>query len=389
MILLVHNRYRQAGGEDVVFQQEGSLLRRHGHRVEEYLEDNSRIQETGRFAAAANAVWSPRTRSRLRDLIHRERPEVAHFHNTFPLISPSAYWACRETGVPVVQTLHNYRLLCAAALFFRSGRPCEDCMGKRLLWPGVLHACYRGSRLETAGVTMMLETHRMLGTWRNKVDLFIALSDFSRRKFIEGGLPEERIVTKPNFVDPDPGAGRADGDFALFVGRLSVEKGVHVLLDAWRSLPGRSLAICGDGPMRDLVDRFARSRPAGEIRVYGARSRPEVFDLMKRSRFLVFPSTCYESFPLVIAEAFGCALPVLSTGIGAGAEIVDDGRTGLHFKSGDPLSLAAAADRLWPESRAMGAEARSEFLAKYTAEANYARLMDLYSRARDGGGRKG
>jgi glycosyltransferase involved in cell wall biosynthesis len=389
MILLVHNRYLHGGGEDAAFLQESALLRRHGHAVVEYVEDNRRIDEIGRPAAAVRSVWSSGTRSRLRDLIRRKRPDVAHFHNIFPLISPSAYSACRDTGTPVVQTLHNYRLLCAAALFFRSGRPCEDCMGRRLLWPGVLHGCYRGSRLETSGVTMMLETHRILGTWRNKVDLFIALSEFSRRKFIEGGIAEELIAVKPNFVHPDPGAGHADGDFALFVGRLSTEKGIRTLLDAWLSLARVPLAICGDGPMRDRVDRFAQSRPAGTVRVCGTQPRRDVFDLMKRARFLVFPSTCYENFPLVIAEAFACGLPVISTDIGAAAEIVDDGRTGVHFRSGDPLSLAAAVERLWGrplQTRAMGGEARADFLSKYTAETNHALLIDLYSRARQGAG---
>jgi len=388
-ILLVHNRYLHAGGEDAAFLQEAALLRRHGHDVREYAEDNRRISEIGWPSAAVRAVWSSGTRVRLRDLIRRERPQVAHFHNTFPLISPSAYWACRETDTPVVQTLHNYRLLCAAALFFRSGRPCEDCMGTRTLWPGVLHACYRGSRLQTAGVTLMLETHRMLGTWRNRVDLFIALSEFSRRKFIEGGIAEERIALKPNFVHPDPGPGRAEGDFALFVGRLSIEKGVKVLLDAWRNLPQCPLAVCGDGPMREQVNRFAEARLPGAVRVHGALARQEVFDLMKKARFLVFPSTCYESFPMAIAEAFACGLPVVSTDIGTPAEIVHAGRTGVFFRSGDPQSLAAAVDRLWArpaETRRMGGEARAEFLARYTAEANYARLMEIYSRARGGGG---
>ncbi len=389
MILLVHNRYLSSGGEDVVFSAEADLLRSRGHTVVEYVEDNRRINEIGRAAAAVRTVWSSGTRVRLRDLIRRERPEVAHFHNTFPLISPAAYWACRETGTPVVQTLHNYRLLCAAGTFFRSGRPCEDCMGTRLLWPGVLHGCYRGSRLETAGVTVMLGAHRMLGTWRNKVDLFIALSEFSRSKFIEGGIAEDRIMVKPHFVHPDPGPGRGEGDFALFVGRLSAEKGIRVLLDAWRRLPQCPLEICGDGPMRGVVDSFARSRPPGTIRVRGAGSRQDVFDLMKRARFLVVPSTWYETFSLVIAEAFACGLPVLSTDIGAAAEIVDHGRTGLLFKSGDPGSLAAGARRLWDQpsqAREMGSEARAEFLARYTAESNYTRLMDLYSRARATGG---
>jgi glycosyltransferase involved in cell wall biosynthesis len=387
-VLLVHNRYQQAGGEDTVFSQEVDLLRDHGHDVLEYVEDNRRIDEIGLSAAAVRSVWSSGTRLRLRELIRKERPELAHFHNIFPLVSPSAYWACREGGIPVVQTLHNYRLLCAAALFFRAGRPCEDCLGKRLLWPGVFHGCYRGSRLETAGVTMMLETHRLLGTWRNKVDLFVALSEFSRRKFIEGGLSETQIAVKPNFVHPDPGTGRAKGEFALFMGRLSAEKGIGVLLKAWRGLPGIPLAICGEGPMQDHVREFVEARPEWQIQVYGALARRDVFEMMKRARFLVFPSTYYESFPMVIAEALACGLPAICTDIGAAPDIVESGRTGLHFRSGDPHSLADAVSRLWDQpsqARAMGVEARAEYLKKYTAEANYTRLMDLYSLARKRG----
>ncbi len=392
MILLAHDQYLSRGGEDAVFLAEADLLRSRGHSVVEYVEDNTRIAEIGRAATAVRAVWSSGTRVRLRDLIRRGRPTVAHFHNTFPLISPSAHWACCETGIPVVQTLHNYRLLCAAGAFFRSGRPCEDCMGTRLLWPGVLHGCYRGSRLETAGVTAMVGAHRMLGTWRNKVDLFIAPSEFSRGKFIEGGIAKDRIMVIPHFVHPDPGPGHAEGDFALFVGRLSPEKGMQVLLDAWRRLPQCPLEICGDGPMRDVVDRFACSRPPGTIRVRGARCRQDVFDLMKRARFLVVPSTCYETFSLVIAEAFACGLPVLSADIGAAAEIVDHGRTGVLFRSGDPDSLAAGAHRLWDQPlqrQAMGFEARREFLAKYSADVHYTQLMEIYSRARERGGPRG
>ncbi len=380
-LLLVHERYRQPGGEDAAFAQEALLLRRRGHDVLLYTEDNSRIEQIGRAATAARTVWSSGARRLVRDLALRERPAVAHLHNTFPLLSPSVCWACRDAGVPVVQTLHNYRLLCAGALLFRAGRPCEDCVGRRLLWPGVVHGCYRGSRWESVGVTAMLQAHRLLGTWSTQVDLFVALSEFARRKFTQGGIPAERIAVKPHFVDPDPGPGSADGAFALFVGRLSEEKGIRILLDAWKRLPRVPLVIGGDGPLRDRVEA-ARSGQRGAV--VGAVSRGEVFDLMKRARFLVFPSPCYENFPMAIVEAFACGLPVVAAGAGAAAEIVEDGRTGVLVRAGDPDSLASAVERLWSrptETRAMGADARSVFLSRYTAERGYELLMDLYARA--------
>ncbi len=386
-LLLVHNRYLLSGGEDLVFAEESALLRRAGHDVVEYTEDNRRIEGMGRAAAAVRAVWSSGTRVRLLEFLRRHRPEVAHLHNTFPLVSPSAYWACRETGTPVVQTLHNYRLLCASALLYHDGHTCEDCLGTRLLWPGLLHGCYRSSRAETAAVTSMLLFHRLLGTWRKAVDLYVALSDFSRTRFIQGGIPADRIAVKPNFVHPDPGARDGDGDYALFVGRLSQEKGIRVLLDAWSETSGVPLVIVGDGPMRDRVEGFA-CQGDGAVRYRGALPRPRVFEAMKRARFLVFPSTCYENFPMAIIEAFACGLPVLAAGIGAAPEIVEHGRTGALFRAGDPASLAQAARELWAkpgQARAMGGEARAEYLAKYTARENYARLMDLYARAREGG----
>src|SRR5581483_9761958 len=192
--------------------------------------------------AAARTVWSRPAYRVLRELLRAHRPAVAHFHNTFPLISPAAYYACRAERVPVVQTLHNFRLLCPNALFFRDGRVCEDCLGKAVPWPGVAHKCYRGSRSASAAVCTMLTVHRALGTWHTAVDRFIALTDASRRKFVAGGLPADKIAVKANFVDPDPGPGTGAGGYGVFVGRLSAEKGVGTLLKAWQQL-GRDVPL--------------------------------------------------------------------------------------------------------------------------------------------------
>src|SRR3954452_18720116 len=195
-ILVVHNFYQQPGGEDRCLEAEVAMLRAHGDEVIQYTADNDPIDGMNRLKAAARTVWSRPAARELRDLIREHRPAVAHFHNTFPLISPAAYYACRAERVPVVQTLHNFRLLCPNALFFRDGKVCEDCLGKAVPWPGVVHGCYRGSRTATAAVAAMITPHRALGTWREMVDVYIPLTEASRQKFIAGGLPANKLVVK-------------------------------------------------------------------------------------------------------------------------------------------------------------------------------------------------
>lgn len=393
-VLAVHNRYREPGGEDAVFAAETALLRRHGHAVTELLFDNAAIPDTRSPLAsaglAAGAVWSPAAADRVRSALRESKAEIAHFHNTLPLVSPAAYAACHREGVAVVQTLHNYRLVCPNALFYRDGHPCEDCLGRTPPWPSVLHACYRGSRLQTASVALMLTVHRLRRTWHRDVDLFIAVSEFSRRKFVEGGLPPDRVVVKPNFLDPDPGPKIADGDGFLFVGRLVDYKGIGTLLRAWCDGAatgglgelGDGLRIVGDGPLADEVATAAGTHPAVEY--LGRRGRAEVLALMRSSLALVFPSELYEGFPVTLVEAFACGLPVVASRHGAMADLVEDGRTGLLFTPGDAADLAAkvAWARDHPsEMRGMGAAARAEYEAKYTAEHNYALLKAIYRRA--------
>ena len=337
-----------------------------------------------RAALASGTTWSRPTRYHLLEMLRDARPNVAHFHNTFPLISPSAYSACREVRVPVVQTLHNYRLLCPAATFFRDGHVCEECLGKTPPWPGVMHGCYRGSRSQTAVVAAMLTTHRCLQTWKKQVDMYIALTEFSRRKFIEGGIPSDKIVFKPNFVHPDPGATESKGRYALFVGRLSREKGLLTLLRAWQYLKKIPLKIAGDGPLMGEVQGFVRKQKLSNVELLGWCTREEVLRLMKGALFLVFPSEWYEGFALTIVEAFACGVPVIASRMGAMAEIVEDDRTGLHFTPEDPEDLAAKFEWAWAHPKqmmVMGREARAQYKQKYSAERNYQRLMEIYQMA--------
>jgi glycosyltransferase involved in cell wall biosynthesis len=382
-ILAVHNRYQRPGGEDQVFVDETALLETRNHRVLRYEVHNDQVKQVNRLTLAKDTVWNTSAYRELGALIRRERPHVVHFHNTLPLVSPAGYYAARAEGVPVIQTLHNYRLLCPVALFFRDGRVCEDCMGKAVPWPGVIHGCYRGSRAASGVIATMLTVHRALRTWTEMVDVYVALTEFARNKFIEGGLPAGKIVVKPNFVAPDPGQGQGGGGYALFVGRLAPEKGTETMLAAWDRLGTRiPLKIVGDGPMRDRVVEAAARQ--SNVEWLGHRPVEDVHALMGKADMLVFPSQWYETFGRVAAEAFAAGTPVIAANIGAVAELVEHGRTGLKFRPGDPEDLVTQVE--WAlshsaELRSMREEVRAEFEAKYTAERNYRALMEIYEAA--------
>lgn len=383
-VMLLHNTYQHPGGEDQVFAAEGALLEERGHEVERYTVSNDLIDGMSRTALAASTVWNRDSYRALRAQFRAKRPDVAHFHNTFPLLSPSAYAAARDEGVPVVQTLHNYRLLCVNALLFRDGHICNDCLGHRVPWQGVAHGCYRGSRLASAAVATMIALHRARGTWMNDVDVYIALTEFARGTFIAGGLPADRIVVKPNFVHPDPGLGDASGNFALFVGRLVPEKGIHTLLEAWRHI-GASvpLMIVGDGPLAPEVADAAARFPG--ITWLGRRPREEVLALMRAATLLIFPSTWYEGFGMTVAEALAVGLPVVGSRVGGMTTLIDDGRTGVHFPPGDAVALAERVR--WAMANParlaeMRREARAEYLDRYTGERNYDLLLGIYEQVR-------
>lgn len=382
-MLFVHNSYKLAGGEDQVFTAESSLLEERGHGVLRYMTHNDRIEGTSSVELARSTLWNGQVYREVRALIRAGRPRIVHFHNTFPLISPAAYYAAHAEGVAVVQTLHNYRLLCPNALFFRGGRACEDCLGRAVPYPGVLHACYRGSRPASAGVAALLTVHRGMGTWTREVDAYIALTEFARGKFVQGGLPREKIVVKPNFVGSETEAGEGKGGYALFVGRLSQEKGIDTLLAAWERLRGEvPLKIVGDGPLAPDVARAAGRLPAVEYA--GRQPKDRVLGLMRDAAALIFPSLWYEGFPMVIAESYAAGLPVFASDLGSMSSLVRHGRTGLRFRPGDPGHLADTmrwAREHPTELARMRVEARAEFEAKYTAERSYRSLLEIYDAA--------
>lgn len=381
-LALVHNFYQRPGGEDQVFDAEGRLLEAYGHEVVRYTAHNSEVDHMGQLALAKATIWNGSQYIKLRELFRKAQPAVVHVHNTLPIISPAVYYAARAEGAVVIQTLHNYRVSCLNGLFLRNGRTCEDCLGKVVPWPGVVHACYRGSHTASGAIAAMLAFHKLRGTYHLAVDKYIALSEFSRQKFIEVGLPKDKLVVKPNFVAPDPGIGEGRGGYALFVGRLSEEKGISTLLAAWKDLSRRlPLKVVGDGPASDSVRAASETN---NIEWLGHQSREAVFSLMKEAFLLIFPSVSYESFGLTIVEALATGTPTVASALGSMSTLVEHRRTGLHFEPGNSDDLVVQVQ--WAldhpdEIAAMRLKARSEFEAKYTSQANYRMLLDIYELA--------
>lgn len=375
-VLMVHAAYQQRGGEDSVVDTEVTLLRDHGHEVQLYLRHNDEATSAGRISVASQALWSRRSEADVGRLVETFKPDVVHVHNTWPMVSPSVYWPAFKAGVPVVQTLHNFRLMCPQAMFLREGKICEDCLGT-LPWRGVLRGCYRKSRVQTALLASTVQLHRAVGSYERAVTLFVALSAFSKSKFVQGGLDADRIVIKPNFVE-DTGDGlldqRAGG---LFVGRLSDEKGISVLLDALR-LGQAPVTVIGDG------DWGQQTRQQLGNQALGFRPVAEILSRMKTAAYLVLPSLCGENFPRTIAEAYSCGLPVIASRLGAMAELIEDGETGLLFEVGNARDLA---DKLaWAEAHPqemlrMGRAARQRYLERYTPDRNHDELMAIYREA--------
>ena len=379
--LVVHNSYQQPGGEDAAVSIETALLEAHGHETLRLHADNDSIQGAWRsLRTAVQCVYSVPARRAMASAISDFRPDVVHVHNFFPLLTPSIYDACRDAHVPVVQTLHNYRIVCAAGNLLRDGRVCEQCLS-RSAYGAVRHRCYRDSATATLPVAHMVETHRRRGTWHRKVDLFVALSEFAMAKFVQAGLPKSRIAVKPNGLAADPPWRPLHGDAtsAVYAGRLSEEKGIDTLVEAWREL-AVPLRVLGSGPMAPAL----RSLQNPHVSVLGHRPSNAVATELGEAMFVVMPSICYENLPLTLIESFAHARAVVASRIGSLAERVEHGRTGLLFEPGDAVGLANtvrwAADHP-DEMRAMGLRAREVFEREYTPEANYRRLMAIYELA--------
>ncbi len=382
-ILILHNRYREAGGEDRVVQDESALLSSQGHTVETLEFDN----EGSAASLALRAAWSTASRRTVAGVCARFHPDIAHVHNFWIRLSPSVHGACRAAGVPTVQALHNFRLLCVNALLLRDGKHCEDCLGK-LPWRGVMRRCYHNAFVPSAAVAGMIVVNRFRHTWDREVRAFIAPSRHCAQVLLSGGLDGNKLFVKPHFMaDPgEPQTNPSASRVALYIGRLSKEKGVSILLRAWseRNLGAAGeLWLVGDGPERPALEKQARELglDGTAVRFLGSRSPAEIPNLIASARCVVAPSLCYETFGRTVMEAFAAGRGVVASASGAIAEAVDDGETGTVFAPGVVESLGNALHQVMSDSLLadrFGRAARQRYLARYTPEVNYQQLMGIY-----------
>jgi len=383
-ILLVHNLYKQPGGENVVFESEGELLSRYGHFVERLVFDNSTIRTfVDRLLSGLKVIYNPESARRLKEKISHFNPDIIHVHNFIPLISPSVFFVAKKFNIPIILTLHNYRLICPSATLVYKGKIYERSIRTVFPLDAIIKGVYRNSMLETAAIATMVTLHNLIGTWRTKVDFFVALSNFAKVKFKTSALaiPEELLVVKSNFV-PDFGVGHSErDDDLLFVGRLVEEKGIRVLLKSATLLPFK-LTIIGDGPMRKLVTKAASTNR--NIRYLGFQDKVTIARHMKKCKALIFPSIWYEGFPLTILEAFSTSTLVIASRLGAMAEIIQDGVNGLLFEAGNEKALVdkiIEVDAKPDHAKQLADNARLNYLTHYTPEKNYGLLMGIYNKA--------
>jgi glycosyltransferase involved in cell wall biosynthesis len=378
-ILFVHNFYQIAGGEDAVYKNEMDLLKENGNEVIEYTVDNASINSLwDKVCVMFGTLFSFSQYHKVKRVLQNSSPDVVHVHNYFPLISPSVFYACKKMNIPVVHTLHNYRAVCPSALLMHDGKICEKSI-KHSGWWAVKKKVYRGSLIGSFILTCMVELHKRLGTWQKQVNCFIALTQFSKDMYIEAGWPEHKISIKPNFIE-DPFNGEStiskQGGYGIFVGRLSEEKGIDNLLHAWNTIE-YPLKVIGDGPLKHLVEKS--NNPY--IEYLGLKDKCDVINYIKNADFLIMPSIWYETFGMVIIEAFACQTAVIVPKLGSLQTIVSDELTGVHFDPFNYIDLSEKINYLVENislAQVMGANARSEYLSNYTPEINYKELFDVY-----------
>jgi glycosyltransferase involved in cell wall biosynthesis len=384
-VVLVHNQYRSGtpGGEDVVFREEKALLESAGIEVQTYTRSNDEMRPKSlvdRARVLAGLRRSRRTRRDLNALLDQFKPDIVHCHNTFPLISVSAYESCHSRRIPVVQTVHNYRLVCASGNHYRANSICEDCTPGRA-WSAVRHACYMNSRAASLAVAGMITVNHRSRVYLELVDRFIALNRFSANRLVAMGIPVEKLIIKPNFVGASfPRLNESRQNYFLFAGRLSTEKGLEWLISAWHQLQDIPLVIAGDGPLRDRLEQQVKMHGL-PIRFLGMQSREAVRSLMVRSRGVVFPSLWFEGMPMTILEAWQSEAPVICSSVGGLPELIRDGVDGLLVKPGDHAGLALAVRRIATDSSfgsTVAASALERVQAEFSPQRNLELLLDIY-----------
>lgn len=380
-ILIIHNHYLEKGGEDEVVNAEAKLLTEQGHKVILYEKSNERIIMSSFFKKALFLLlelnFSKAVYREVKEIIKKEKPDIAHIHNIFICVTPSIYFALKEGKVPVVQSLHNYRFFCVKGTFFAKGAVCEKCKDGRF-FNAVIRRCYRNSFFLSFLLARILYKS---GSFLKKIDSHIVTSRFSRDKFIALGLEEEKMFLKVNFLTAEPTENIRDYNYALFLGRLVDYKGIETLIKAFKIAPSFNLKIIGDGPLKKKVQSFASTH--GNIEWMGKIGRDLVLEAIKNSSFIIFPSECFENMPFVIMESFAFSKPVLASNLGAIKEFVIDGVNGILFEPGNEKELAAKISYLFTHENKrleMGKSANKTYRELFNKDKNYRDLMDIYAR---------
>jgi glycosyltransferase involved in cell wall biosynthesis len=393
-ILLAHNFYGSTApsGENIAFMAEADLLRNRGHSIIEFIRHSDELLQrgfTGKLKGALGTVWNPVSLRGLKIALNETKPDIVHVHNTFPLLSPSVFYATRDLNIPTVMTMHNYRIGCSAATAIRKDEPCTLCLDKKSVLPALRYGCYRDSRMATLPVSLMIALHSAKDTWKKNVDAFITLTDFQKEKMAQFGISQESLFVKPHFFENPPEfvPGQEREVKAVFIGRLYAAKGIHILVDSWKKWGKNAarLEIIGDGPMKSALMRTVEtSEASGAISFLGNLPHADAMKRLSSAKLLILPSLCFEGFPMVIQEAYAFGVPVAASNIGALPHLIAENRTGTLFAPGNAESLLAAVQPLFADDRKLRAwsgKARQEFEAKYTAGKNYEILMSIYEAA--------
>ncbi len=382
-ILIVHNYYQIVGGEDTVVANEKKMLEDHGHKVILYSRNNSELKEMSKLQKLMlpfTTVFNPRTYRDIKRLIKAEQIDIVHVHNTLSLISPSVYYAARAIKIPVVQTIHNFRLLCPGATFYRDGHICEDCMSKGLMC-AVKHSCYRNSKLQTLACVISTRIHRMTRIY-GKINYF-CLTEFNKEKLLQlKQIKADRVFVKPNFVEDTlekiiPYEER-DNQF-IFAGRLDKLKGIDILFEAWKQLETTApkLIVCGIGPMEEWCRSFLKDNADCNIEMNGFVPNAETKKLIANSKALILPTQWYEGFPMTIVEAFSVGTPVIGSDIGNVGSLVEEGITGTKFQPESAEGLVQAVKRI-QEHKDIHSTTFRQYENFYTENINYKKLLKIY-----------
>jgi len=381
-ILFIHNQYTQRGGEDVALDLETKLLQEKGHEVEKLVFTNDSIagRSTSKITSAFKAVYNFDAYTKTENLIRDFKPDIIHVHNLFFVASPSVLFAAAKFKIPVVLTIHNYRLVCANALLLRDGHVCELCIGKTIPLDGIKYKCYHNSSAQSALVTTITSFHKLVKTWQHKVSSYIVLTEFAKDKLKSSslGVDENKLLVKPNFID-DPGTGSwPREDFFVFVGRISEEKGIYILLEAFANMSAQKILVIGDGPQKQKLQEQYASNP--NIIFAGSMNKDEVLKTLQKSRALIFPSIWYEGLPFTIVEAFATGTPVIASKIGAMTDLITHGYNGYHFTAGSAENLQEGI-ATFDGSQQLYLNARETYTSKYHPDIHYASILKIYKEA--------